>query len=80
MVIFIPFKPIGGRKLDKATPDSFQILSNLSLINVLFIVRCMFFSTDIVVHCHVVKEKDELENTGTVSNARFIGIFPRSFH
>jgi hypothetical protein len=38
----------------------------------------MFFSTDNVVQCHVVKDTGELENTGTVSKTRFLGILPRS--
>jgi len=40
----------------------------------------MFSSTDTVVQCHVVKDKGELENTGTVSKTPFLGILPRSSH
>jgi hypothetical protein len=40
----------------------------------------MFFSKETVVQCHVVKDKGELENTGTVPNACFLGIVPRSYH
>jgi len=40
----------------------------------------MFFSTDTVVQCHVVKDKGVLENTGTVSDVRFLRILPRSCH
>jgi hypothetical protein len=75
MVILIPFRQTGGHKLDKAAPDSFHILFNSSVINVPFSLRCMFFSTDIVVQCHVVKDKGELQNSRTVSSACFLRIF-----
>jgi len=38
----------------------------------------MFCSMGTAVQCHVVKDKGDLEITGTVSNSRFLRILPRS--